>query len=94
MSVQTVTVEAIDLLKKLAKREGKDAHRTMGRAALKSHGEVAIVRHLEHQGLIVIDESNAPILSSFEYGEAWAVFTDAGRQALVETPVHEAAMPQ
>lgn len=82
MSDSTITIEGIDLLRKLAEREGKDAYKTLGRAALVSHGEVAMVRPLEHKGLIAIDHSTAPVLSSYERGEAWAVFTDAGREAL------------
>jgi len=73
---------SVELLNRLAGREGKDAYKTVGKCPLMTAGELTLVAPLVEGGLITIDESSFPILSNMTMGRAWAVFTEAGREAL------------
>ena len=76
----------VRILRQIAELDGADAFKTKGKAPVMSEKAWAMLRPMADAGLIVLDESEAPIMDLDRFGHmlgrGFASLTEAGRAAI------------
>lgn len=77
------------VLRHVAKLDGGDAYKTVGKSPIWSGPAMAIFRGLIDDRLLSLDESELPISIRGKMGLGFVIVTDAGRVLMATTPIAE-----